>query len=779
MTSPSNTPRHRPRSLPADARWEPEHPGFEWQQGALDAEGRRHGAYRSWNADGVLHGACWYEHGVLHGANTSYHPDGSVSSVGEWVDGTCMNAVYYRCDGPTTEPFPEGGPNVRSVRSYTRDGRSSYTIRYFDESGAEVGPDGQPLPPRPEAVSPDARWSPDLDRWIDGAIERGTNHQIGPWRWWSRAGVLLHEELRDAAGEPTMTADYSDEGTLEKRVTRTAAGEEREYYGGSGVLSMRYRDDPAGREVYKGSWYEDGTLEAEVVRVYDGDRLASVIERGEGGALTFAARREGDAMACVLYGPRGAVRATGLIRARPGRSGAAAGGGPTEGYRGRLHGVWRILGEAGELEREFDATPLELEQDAEASGLEHTLGQALFELDEPALPTPPHLAGVDAVAWDELEGAYEESVELFPRYLRALASPEPLVREYALGMIAGEIEHQGSTYSSTAAVIPWLARLLSHPNADRSALLAVIQEAGEAALPYRDHFEDGEGGGEDDGDDDGRVAIVGTCDAVARAWPQIWALFPDASQEDRRRILVLAKLAPDAAAMVAEVARRDPDPAMRACAVDSASQVRGGDAAQLAPVLGDPDPLVRAAAAIALGCRRGPAAPPETVPAIAEAIRDFRALAPRFAALPYTDGHLLAYLALAAGAICSPEARELIRPLCALIDELDGVSATTFGQGLCALAFGRGERPFAPQFLDVLDTLARSRQFWAFNVNAGEVLDRWNLRTGIGDDARTALAALIAELRVAPDPEAVLHARMHAADEDQEAAEDEDEDEAD
>lgn len=201
MSSPSNTPRRRPGSLPPDARWDPEHPGFEWRQGGFDAEGQRHGAYRSWTADGVLHGSCWYEHGALHGANTHYHPDGSVASVGEWVSGTCMDAVYHRCDGPTTEPFPEAGPPVRSVRYCTRDGKANYTIRYFDAAGAEVGPDGAPLPPRPEAVSPDARWVPDLERWVDGEIERGTSRQIGSWRWWSRDGVLLHAEQRDAAGE--------------------------------------------------------------------------------------------------------------------------------------------------------------------------------------------------------------------------------------------------------------------------------------------------------------------------------------------------------------------------------------------------------------------------------------------------------------------------------------------------------------------------------------------------------------------------------------------------
>ncbi|HWU90421.1 MAG TPA: hypothetical protein VN253_24320, partial [Kofleriaceae bacterium] len=363
MTSPSNTPKLRPRNLPADARWEPEAPGGGWLQGALDADGRRHGAYRSWTAGGVLHGEHRYEHGRLHGTSTTFHPDGTVASVGEWVDGVCMDAVYHRCDLAASEPFAEAGPNVWSVGYYTRDGRTNYTIRYFDRAGTEVGPGGGPLPARPAAVSADARWFPDLGRWVDGAIERGTNRQLGRWRWWTRDGVLRHEEERDAQGEAVMVADHGDDGALEKRTTTTAAGEEREYFFAGGQLSARYRDDVRGRQVYKGSWYEDGSLEEEVVTVHDGDAVASVTERGEGGALVFAARREGDAMVCVLYGPRGAIRATGRIRGR------------------RLHGAWKIFDETGALHREFDATPLGLRQDPESAGLEHRLGEALFRID--------------------------------------------------------------------------------------------------------------------------------------------------------------------------------------------------------------------------------------------------------------------------------------------------------------------------------------------------------------------------------------------------------------
>ena len=48
MGSPENSPPDRPRTVPEDARWDPKDPGFEWIAGGLDADGRRHGKYRSW-----------------------------------------------------------------------------------------------------------------------------------------------------------------------------------------------------------------------------------------------------------------------------------------------------------------------------------------------------------------------------------------------------------------------------------------------------------------------------------------------------------------------------------------------------------------------------------------------------------------------------------------------------------------------------------------------------------------------------------------------------------
>jgi hypothetical protein len=733
MGNPENSPPARPKTVPDEARWDPKDPGFEWVLGALDTEGRRHGTYRSWTRDGVLHGESNYVHGKVHGKNINFHPDGTVASEADWVMGLILDSVFFRSENPTTEPFAQAGPNVWSVRYYTKDGKTNYTIRYFMRDGTECGPDGNALPPRPPSVSADARWFPDMDRWVDGAIERGTNKQVGHWRWWSKDGVLRHEEMRDSAGEPSLIAQYESDGTIKKKTMRGPQGEERDYYFDDGKLSTRYREDAKGRQTYKGSWFRDGELDEESSREFDGDALVSVTEKGRGGVLRFEARREGAALACVLYQDDGkTIAATGLIENE------------------KLTGNWRIFDTSGAVRREVDTTPLSLAQRPTAQGLAWELGNALYKLDEASLPMPDALAGVDDEPWSETSGCFDEHVEEFPRLLRGLASPDPLVRTYCTGSIDHEIEHQGSTYPATARVIPWLAKLLSHKNVDRPRLLSMIQTAGENAASYVDQVQ------ELDADNPDRFAIEGTYKAVGAAWPHVFACFGSASAAERRQILVLAKFAPEAGANVIEVARNDADPGMRACAIDSLTAMKSYSLDDVTPCLVDKDPLVRAATAIAVGLSKGPDAPREVVAALREAVHGYKEIATRWRELPYTDGHLLAYLSLATGSVRSPDARSLAQALCEHIDEVDGRSAVTYGQGLLALAFGRGELPFAKRFVEILDALVKSKQFWVFNVNAHEVLEKWHL-----PDSHDALVRLITELKTQADPEAWLHAKLH------------------
>jgi len=786
MARPDNSVPPRPASVPGEARWDPKEPGFEWVHGELDAEGRRHGAFRSWTRDGALHGESHYDHGRVHGKNINFHPDGTIASEADWVDGVIMDSVFHRSAAPTTEPFAQAAPNVWSVRYYTRDGKTNYTIRYFARDGSECGPDGQPLPVRPSSVSNDARWFPDIERWVDGEIERGTNTQVGRWRWWSREGVLRHEEQRDAHGDAAAIAKYRPDGSLEKKTLRDANGEQRELYGEAGRLTLRTRTDDRHRQIYMAVWHPDGALAEETTRVFDGDALISVSEKGDRGARRFEARREGTALACVLYHDAGKVHAaTGLLDT-PSQPAVAASGEPAarvdpnvldpamhvtpptppvvRPIAGTLLGTWRIFDEAGALRREVDTTSLAIGHEPTGRGLAARLGEALYRHDEPALATPSQLTGIDGEPWDELVGAHDRDVEHFPRLVRALVAGEPLVRSYALREIRREVISDRAVFSATARVVPYLARLLSHPDLDRSSVLALFQELGKAALPHAstdDGIATSRTTTPNGGAADGLAASRATARALDASWPEIFAQFATAPLADRRRIFELAKLAPAAKPAILEIARRDADATLRACAARCFIELPTFSNADAAPLLADKDGLVRATTAIALGLHKGAEAPREAVHGLDDALRSWRDYAKRYGELPFAEGHVLAQIATAAGAIRTADARSLAHQLCTVIEDVEARSVIAFARGLLVLAFGPAEaafeRPYAKRFVEIIETLARSKQFWTNDAAAAELLERWRLPRG-----RIALMALVAELRGAAEPETTMHAKLTA-----------------
>jgi hypothetical protein len=721
MARPDNSVPPRPPTVPAEARWDPKEPGFEWVHGDVDAAGRRHGAFKSWTRDGTLHGESHYDHGLVHGKNVNFHPDGTIASEAVWVSGVIMDSAFHRCASPTTEPFAQAAPGVWSVRYYTRDGKTNYTIRYFARDGSECGPDGQPLPPRPSGVSAEARWFSDIERWVDGEIERGTNMQVGRWRWWSKEGVLRHEEQRDPSGEAVLIAKYRTDGTLEKKTRKDEHGEQRELFGETGRLSLRTKSDPRGRQIYAGVWLADGSIAEETTRIFDGDALVAVTEKGERGTRRFEAKREGSALACVLYQDDGrTLAAAGLLD-------------------GVLLGTWRIFDARGAVRREIDATGFAIAHEATGRELGARLGEALFRHDEPTFDTPAALATIDREPWSELAGARGRDVERFPRLARGLVANDPLVREYALRAIHREVILDRTLFPATARVVPYLAALLGERSIDRSSVLALLQELAAVSI---------------DGAD---AATQATARALDASWPAVFAQFATAPLEDRRRIFELAKLAPAAKPAILEIARRDSDATLRACAARTFIELPTFTAADATPLLADKDALVRATTAIALGLHRGPDAPREAVHGLDDALRGWRDYAKRYAELPFAESHVLSQIALAAGAICTPDARSLTHQLCAPIDDVDARSALVYARGLLALVFGPEttlERPYAKRFIEVLETLARSKAFWTHEAAACDILERWRIPKN-----RIAIVALVAELRSSQDAEALMAAK--------------------
>ena len=183
----------------------------------------------------------------------------------------------------------------------------------------------------------------------------------------------------------------------------------------------------------------------------------------------------------------------------------------------------------------------------------------------------------------------------------------------------------------------------------------------------------------------------------------------------------------------------------------------GYDLADVMPCLTDRDPLVRAATAIAIALSKGADAPREVVAVLRESSTAGRKSRRGFTSCRMSTAHVLAYLALRRERSIGPDARSLAQALCERIDEVDGRSAVTYGQGLLALALGDGERPFAKRFVEILHTSSGSKQFWSSMTRAT------CSRGGICLARRASYVRSSPRWR-RPDPEAMMHAHLHAGD---------------
>lgn len=748
----------RPESLPESARWDPEHEGFEWVEGEVDAEGERHGEYRSWTREGVLHGKCTYEHGKVVGRNENYHPDGSVSSSGEWRDGVLYDCNYYRPQGESPEPWPaDAGEAVMRVCYVSADGKSNRTIRYYDGDDNEVGMDGEALPPRPEGVPDSARWFSNRGQWVDGAIRREDSEQVGPWRWWSGEGEIQREEDRDAEGRTEAIRDYED-GRLDKKTLFNAAGvkvHHWSYFDDDQLFCERRKNDD-NETVFEAYWSRDGELKSQDETEWEDGEIRKRRQLGAGGKLKLEVEREADNpdhLAVTYFFEEGKPSAKGRMRI------------DTSGKRRayRIEGPWEYFDEDGKLAHSFDLTDLELAAPPKHDRLPYRLNEALFLKIEPELAEVPMLAEAEKVDWENVESCYGNTGS-FNSYLRALVHPESRVRYYASGRIYGECLHQGSVYESTARVMPFLVDLLGHPDADVEDLLDTVHDLAFGAYQWLGETREAIDLAEEGEDLSWTVSILGTVEAVGQNWHKLWKLMDGDDEDQRLKVLSMSAIPPASESIkqtVVEFAKnRDESPRMRACAVEALSNMEGVGPDDLLPYADDPSPLVQATAAIEMGLTFGPDSPDETIDALATALDRRAGIADDYHELPFVHEHLLARLGMAVGSIGSKgneRARKLAVPLCERIDDVDGASAPTLGRGLLALVLGRGELPFGGDFLHVLKTLVDSKKFNAFNVNAAEVLESWNLPR-YPDELRP----FIAQIESAEDPQAALHEHMHA-----------------
>lgn len=227
------------------------------------------------------------------------------------------------------------------------------------------------------------------------------------------------------------------------------------------------------------------------------------------------------------------------------------------------------------------------------------------------------LLGTD---WAALEHAYADAADL-PRELVGLLSGDPEVAGNVLATLDAAVLHQGTIYSATAPAALYVAAVISDPRTlmpcgtalpwdDRTRPLRA------ALLEWLGNVADSAACGEDDGEEEPEEDLdaIAACRVIRRPLYQVVALYLDDPDESVRAAATRAAghllLAPDlaesrlaAAERLIELAGRQPAPE------------RAGFALILAQwgvpprdLLDDPEPAVRAYAALAPSLDAEPAA---------------------------------------------------------------------------------------------------------------------------------------------------------------------------
>lgn len=131
---------------------------------------------------------------------------------------------------------------------------------------------------------------------------------------------------------------------------------------------------------------------------------------------------------------------------------------------GAFVGIWRTYDAQKQLRTEVDLTGEPCPNPAQ---LKQALAAAFFKRLVPQMKVP-EVEKASAIEWEKLEGATKPHADkIFPLYLKALASREPILRRRALYEIAITVAEQDSVGEATPVALPFLVRLLEGTSADK------------------------------------------------------------------------------------------------------------------------------------------------------------------------------------------------------------------------------------------------------------------------------------------------------------------------
>jgi len=206
----------RPDRVPEGAVWNEE--AAEWRQGTIDGNGAQQGPHRTWRADGTLREEASFVDGHAEGRYRRYHPSGEVAREGEYRSGLLHGTLYaFASDAPTAELLQRCcvPPNAWQLQIDHDDRGDVVGQRWYNRAGVHILQNGEPRPPRPASVPPEARYDEGERQWIAGAFDEAFA-RTGHWRRWSVEGVLREEEDLDAGVRHGTWRRYrAEDGALE------------------------------------------------------------------------------------------------------------------------------------------------------------------------------------------------------------------------------------------------------------------------------------------------------------------------------------------------------------------------------------------------------------------------------------------------------------------------------------------------------------------------------------------------------------------------------------
>jgi tetratricopeptide (TPR) repeat protein len=359
------------------------------------------------------------------------------------------------------------------------------------------------------------------------------------------------------------------------------------------------------------------------------------------------------------------------------------------------------------------------------------------------------LDGLSLTDWAAVDHAYGPATDV-PQLIRDLVCDDPATRALALAELSGNVIHQGTRFSATPKVIPYLIELVAAPGVpDRSAVLRYLINLVAGPFTVRDGFwigTDSQGGPE-------QQAIALAChDAAVPGIPALLDLATGRSHKVRTAaICLLGCFRLERSAIVptlkAHAAKETADAVRAAIAFALALLTEGGP--RFEGMLrsfheDDPAKLVRTTAAIMLALRGfGDSAVVQT---LIEAIDDAD-LGRAYVELPWGGeklpgdiGHALAHVQPEWGARALPALGRALHNADGAIDHDPMALVQVIGlvRAVVRLAFPYGVgTPLLPLQQNAVELLVRARSPWVVS-NALELLDQCGLS---GERAANALLA--------------------------------------